>query len=97
MLCEHIFNGARLQPARVRVALVEEDALPLRDRPSVDVADERRVRVRAALRHMLAPILQGGLSTILAVIMLAFSPFDFVIKVSRGAVCVCVLPHTAYY
>ncbi|KAF7991588.1 hypothetical protein HCN44_008959 [Aphidius gifuensis] len=37
-------------------------------------------RVRLALEHMFAPIIHGAITTLIAVMMLAFSEFEFVIK-----------------
>ncbi|KAG7203232.1 hypothetical protein KM043_010333 [Ampulex compressa] len=37
-------------------------------------------RVRLALEHMYAPIVHGALTTLLAVVMLAFSEFDFIVR-----------------
>src|SRR3954468_18094879 len=34
----------------------------------------------SCLEHMFVPVIHGGLSTLLGIIMLAFSEFDFVIK-----------------
>lgn len=43
---------------------------------SMGTKDER---MAAALRHMFVPVLHGGLSTLLGIIMLAFSEFDFIV------------------
>lgn len=40
----------------------------------------RNERMRHTLEHMFIPVLHGGLSTLLGVIMLAFSEFDFVVR-----------------
>jgi predicted RND superfamily exporter protein len=40
----------------------------------------RNDRMAAAMEHMFVPVIHGGLSTLLGIIMLAFSQFDFVIK-----------------
>ncbi|XP_020282533.1 protein patched isoform X4 [Pseudomyrmex gracilis] len=37
-------------------------------------------RMRLALEHMYAPVIHGALTTLLAVVMLAFSDFDFIVK-----------------
>uniref|UniRef100_A0A914I5P3 SSD domain-containing protein n=1 Tax=Globodera rostochiensis TaxID=31243 RepID=A0A914I5P3_GLORO len=44
---------------------------------SLGTRDERMV---ACLEHMFIPVIHGGLSTLLGIVMLAFSEFDFVIK-----------------
>lgn len=40
----------------------------------------RDERTRSCLSHMFTPVVHGGLSTLLGIIMLAFSEFDFVVK-----------------
>uniref|UniRef100_A0AC34F9K9 SSD domain-containing protein n=1 Tax=Panagrolaimus sp. ES5 TaxID=591445 RepID=A0AC34F9K9_9BILA len=40
----------------------------------------REERMESAMRHMFIPVVHGGLSTLLGIIMLAFSEFDFVVK-----------------
>ena len=40
----------------------------------------RVARTRAAVEHFLAPVTHGAVSTFLGILMLAFSPFDFVFK-----------------
>jgi predicted RND superfamily exporter protein len=40
----------------------------------------RNERMVACMDHMFIPVIHGGLSTLLGIIMLAFSEFDFVIK-----------------
>uniref|UniRef100_A0AC35FVD7 SSD domain-containing protein n=1 Tax=Panagrolaimus sp. PS1159 TaxID=55785 RepID=A0AC35FVD7_9BILA len=40
----------------------------------------REERMASAMRHMFIPVIHGGLSTLLGIIMLAFSEFDFVVK-----------------
>ena len=37
-------------------------------------------RVRLALEHMYAPVVHGALTTLLAVVMLAFSEFEFIVR-----------------
>lgn len=37
-------------------------------------------RMHMALEHMFAPVMHGGLSTLLGVVMLAFSEFDFIVR-----------------
>ncbi|XP_076749448.1 protein patched isoform X4 [Xylocopa sonorina] len=37
-------------------------------------------RIRLALEHMYAPVIHGALTTLLAVVMLAFSEFDFIVR-----------------
>ncbi|KAL3113722.1 hypothetical protein niasHT_016011 [Heterodera trifolii] len=44
---------------------------------SLGSRDERMV---ACLEHMFIPVIHGGLSTLLGIVMLAFSEFDFVVK-----------------
>ncbi|KAE9554217.1 hypothetical protein FO519_002581 [Halicephalobus sp. NKZ332] len=43
---------------------------------SLGTKDER---MESALKHMFIPVLHGGLSTLLGIIMLAFSEFDFIV------------------
>lgn len=43
----------------------------------------RNERMASCLEHMFVPVIHGGLSTLLGIIMLAFSEFDFVIKYVR--------------
>lgn len=40
----------------------------------------RDERTKSCLKHMFIPVVHGGLSTLLGIIMLAFSEFDFVVK-----------------
>uniref|UniRef100_A0A915Q821 SSD domain-containing protein n=1 Tax=Setaria digitata TaxID=48799 RepID=A0A915Q821_9BILA len=40
----------------------------------------RDERMAACLNHMFIPVIHGGLSTLLGIIMLAFSEFDFIVK-----------------
>uniref|UniRef100_A0A915LIH7 SSD domain-containing protein n=1 Tax=Meloidogyne javanica TaxID=6303 RepID=A0A915LIH7_MELJA len=44
---------------------------------SLGTRDERMV---SCLDHMFVPVIHGGLSTLLGIVMLAFSEFDFVVK-----------------
>ncbi|XP_076289551.1 protein patched isoform X3 [Lasioglossum baleicum] len=37
-------------------------------------------RVRLALEHMYAPVIHGALTTLLAIVMLAFSEFEFIVR-----------------
>ncbi|XP_012276019.1 protein patched isoform X2 [Orussus abietinus] len=37
-------------------------------------------RIRLALEHMYAPVIHGALTTLLAVVMLAFSEFEFIVR-----------------
>ncbi|XP_071877009.1 protein patched isoform X1 [Bombus fervidus] len=37
-------------------------------------------RIRLALEHMCAPVIHGAITTLLAVVMLAFSEFDFIVR-----------------
>ncbi|KAI1727848.1 patched family domain-containing protein [Ditylenchus destructor] len=40
----------------------------------------RNERMASCLEHMFIPVIHGGLSTLLGIIMLAFSKFDFIVK-----------------
>lgn len=40
----------------------------------------RNERMARTLEHMFIPVLHGGLSTLLGVIMLAFSEFEFIVQ-----------------
>lgn len=40
----------------------------------------RNERMRRTLDHMFVPVLHGGLSTLLGIIMLAFSEFEFIVR-----------------
>lgn len=40
----------------------------------------RDERMSRTLEHMFIPVLHGGLSTLLGVIMLAFSEFEFIVR-----------------
>uniref|UniRef100_A0A915DZN8 SSD domain-containing protein n=1 Tax=Ditylenchus dipsaci TaxID=166011 RepID=A0A915DZN8_9BILA len=40
----------------------------------------RNERMASCLEHMFVPVIHGGLSTLLGIIMLAFSKFDFIVK-----------------
>ncbi|XP_076637919.1 protein patched isoform X2 [Colletes latitarsis] len=37
-------------------------------------------RIRLALEHMYAPVIHGAVTTLLAIVMLAFSEFDFIVR-----------------
>lgn len=41
---------------------------------------DRTLRIRRSLSHMFVPVLHGSISTLLGVIMLAVSEFDFIVK-----------------
>ncbi|KAK0396209.1 hypothetical protein QR680_001621 [Steinernema hermaphroditum] len=41
---------------------------------------DRNERMAAAIDHVFVPVIQGGLSTFLGIVMLAFSEFDFIVK-----------------
>uniref|UniRef100_A0A914ICA5 Uncharacterized protein n=1 Tax=Globodera rostochiensis TaxID=31243 RepID=A0A914ICA5_GLORO len=47
---------------------------------SLGTREERMVQ---CLQHMFVPVIHGGMSTLLGIIMLAFSDFDFVVKAPR--------------
>lgn len=40
----------------------------------------RNERMASCLEHMFIPIIHGGFSTLLGLLMLAFTPFDFIFK-----------------
>jgi patched 1 protein len=40
----------------------------------------RHERLELCLEHMFVPVIHGGMSTLLGIVMLAFSQFDFVFK-----------------
>ena len=44
----------------------------------MEISGSRNERVRTTLHRMLVPVLQGGLSTFFAIILLGFSEYDFV-------------------
>ncbi|XP_016840300.1 patched isoform X1 [Nasonia vitripennis] len=46
----------------------------------VTCVGSRDRRVRLALEHMYAPVVHGALTTLLAVLMLAFSEFEFIVR-----------------
>lgn len=48
-------------------------------------------RVRLALEHMSAPVIHGALTILLAVVMLAFSEFDFIIVRYFFLVLLCLI------
>ena len=52
----------------------------------------RDERAQAALRHVFVPVLQGGMSSFLGFVMLAFSDFHFIVKYFFGlySLVVCV-------
>ena len=41
---------------------------------------DRSRRTVLALEHMLAPVTHGAISTLLGILMLAFSQFDFIVR-----------------
>ena len=41
---------------------------------------DRSRRTVLALEHMFAPVIHGAVSTLLGVLMLAFSQFDFIVR-----------------
>lgn len=50
----------------------------------------RNKRSAVALEHMFAPVVDGAISTLLGVLMLAGSEFDFIMRWDAVCVCICV-------
>lgn len=40
----------------------------------------RNRRIKMAVKHMFKPVIHGALTTLLAVVMLGFSEFDFIVR-----------------
>lgn len=37
-------------------------------------------RIKLAIEHMFAPVMHGAFTTLLGILMLAFSEFDFIVR-----------------
>ena len=48
-------------------------------------------RMGKTLSHMFIPVIHGGISTLLGIIMLLFSPFEFIISYFFGVLCALIL------